>query len=109
MPIQKDLKRLVRTRMSKTGESYTAARLQLVKKIEPAPDYAAVAGMSDESVSKRTGRTWVEWVRLLDMQHAAEKPHREIVQYVASLGAGNWWSQMVTVGYERIRELRERG
>jgi hypothetical protein len=25
MPVQKDLKRLIRTRMQKTGESYTAA------------------------------------------------------------------------------------
>ena len=31
MPTQKDLKRLVRSRMKKTGEAYTAARLQLVK------------------------------------------------------------------------------
>jgi uncharacterized protein YndB with AHSA1/START domain len=28
---------------------------------------------------------------------------------VASLGARPWWGQMVAVGYERIRGLRERG
>jgi hypothetical protein len=109
MPKQKDLKRLVRSRMTKTGESYTAARLQLVQKKEPTPDYAAVAGMSDASVSKQTGRTWAEWVRLLDAARAAEKPHRQIAEYVASLGTPDWWSQMVTVGYERIRGLREKG
>ena len=32
MPTGKDLKRLVRARMKKTGESYTAARAQLLKK-----------------------------------------------------------------------------
>ena len=53
MPTQKDLKRLVRSRMKKTGEAYTAARLQLLKKNEPTPDYAEVAGMSDASVSKQ--------------------------------------------------------
>jgi uncharacterized protein YndB with AHSA1/START domain len=109
MPQQKDLKRLVRARMNKTGESYTAARLQLVKKTEPTPNYAEVAGMSDESVSKRTGRTWAEWVRTLDAASAAEKPHREIASYVSSLGTPDWWSQMVTVGYERIKGLRDRG
>ena len=32
MPTQKDFKRLVRTRMAKTGEAYTAARAQLLKR-----------------------------------------------------------------------------
>jgi hypothetical protein len=32
MPRDKDLKRLVRTRMQKTGESYTTARARIVSK-----------------------------------------------------------------------------
>ncbi len=108
MPTQKDLKRLVRSRMQKTGEAYTAARLQLVKN-QPGPGYAKVAGMSDSAVRKQTGRTWAEWVRVLDEAHAAEKPHGQIANYVASLGTSSWWTQMVTVGYERIRGLREKG
>ena len=106
MPRQKDLKRLVRSRMKKTGEAYTAARLQLLNKL---PDYAEKAGMSDDVVKQKTGRTWAEWVRVLDGAQAAEKPHREIAKYVSSLGTPDWWSQMVTVGYERIRGLRDRG
>ena len=109
MPKQKDLKRIVRTRMQKTGESYTAARLHIVKKTETAPALAAKAGMSDESVRKATGKTWAAWVKLLDSVNAAEKPHREIVKHVSSTGTPGWWSQMVTVGYERIRGLRDRG
>jgi hypothetical protein len=109
MPKQKDLKRLIRSRMKKTGEAYTAARLQLLKKSEPASNYAEIAGMSDASVSKRTGRTWAQWVRELDAAGASEKPHRKIAEYVSSLGTPDWWSQMVTVGYERIRGLRDRG
>jgi uncharacterized protein YndB with AHSA1/START domain len=112
MPKEKDLKRLVRARMQKTGESYTAARLQLLKKDKHADstrDLATVAGMSDASVSKKTGRTWAEWVRVLDAADATQKTHREIAEYVSSLGTPSWWTQMVTVGYERIRGLRERG
>ena len=109
MPKEKDLKRLVRARMKKTGESYTTARLHLLKKGESRPGYASIAGMSDASVSTQTGRTWAEWVRVLDAARAAEKPHREIAQYVSSLGTPSWWTQMVTVGYERIRGLRDRG
>ncbi|MDQ6803303.1 MAG: hypothetical protein M3041_21080 [Acidobacteriota bacterium] len=107
MPKQKDLKRIVRSRMEKTGESYTAARLQLVKKKEAG--LAERAGMSDASVKKQTGRTWATWVKVLDEVQAAEKPHREIAQYVSSLGTPDWWTQMVTVGYERIRGLRDKG
>ena len=107
MPKQKDFKRIVRSRMEKTGESYTAARLQLVKKTEP--DYAELAGMSDAPVKKRTGRKWSEWVKVLDDFRAFEKSHREIAQYVSSLGTPDWWTQTVTVGYERIRGLRDKG
>jgi hypothetical protein len=109
MPKQKDLKRRVRARMQKTGEAYTAARLQILKKAEPRADYPEVAGMSDAAIGRATGRTWAEWVRLLDESRAMEKPHREIVSLVASLGTPSWWTQMVTVGYERIRGLRARG
>ena len=110
MATQKDLKRLVRARMQKTGESYTAARFRLLRKKESSSqDLAKIAGMSDASVSGKTGRTWSEWVRVLDAAGAAGKSHREIAAYVSSLGTPSWWTQMVTVGYERIRGLRERG
>ncbi|MFN2521160.1 MAG: hypothetical protein ABR525_08960 [Candidatus Limnocylindria bacterium] len=109
MPKQKDLKRIVRSRKEKTGESYTAARAQVLRKKESAPDYAQVAGRSDAVVTKQTGRDWAEWVRILDAQNANEMPHGEIARYVVSLGTPSWWSQTVTVGYERIRGLRDRG
>jgi hypothetical protein len=112
MPKQKDLKRLVRTRMEKTGEAYTAARLQVIrKKEEPKPkvDLAKIAGMSDAVVEEKTGRNWAQWTELLDAQRAMDKPHREITQLVSSLGTPDWWTQMVTVGYERIRGLRDKG
>ena len=109
MPTQKDFKRLVRSRMKKTGESYTAARLQVLKKREPTANYANAAGMTDAVVKKQTGRTWAEWVRTLDEARAVEMPHREIARFVSSLGTPSWWTQMVTVGYERIRGLREKG
>jgi hypothetical protein len=112
MPRQKDLKRRVRDRMKKTGESYTAARRQLLARRQaptPAADYAALAGMSDTKVHAQTGRTWAGWVRVLDGIRAADMPHREIALRVSSMGVPDWWTQTVTVGYERIRGLRQRG
>lgn len=114
MPKQKDLKRLVRSRMKKTGESYTAARRQITTRTAPTAErpskiFAHLAGITDDAVSKSTGRNWSEWVRLLDREGAADRPHREITQLVSTSGVSDWWSQMVTVGYERIRGLRAIG
>src|SRR5262245_30841594 len=123
MPVKKDLKRLVRARMRKTGESYTAARLRVLEKKRdrlaprakapaaplPKGDLGALAGMKDAAVAKKTGRTWKEWVSVLDRAGAAAWPHGRIAEHLHALGVGDWWSQMVTVGYERIRGLRERG
>lgn len=110
MPKNKDLKRLIRARMEKTGESYTTARLRLIEKTLPRVDeYAELAGMSDDAVAKATGRTWVEWARTLDAQDASTLEHAAIAKLAAEAGASLWWSQMVTVAYERFRGLREPG
>ena len=111
MPKHKDLKRLVRTRMQKTGESYTSARAKIVRKGTPRPaEYAGLAGMSDAAVRAKTGRTWRQWVQQLDAVDAAKLTHREIARHVhESYEISGWWAQAVTVGYERIRGLREIG
>jgi hypothetical protein len=119
MPRQKDLKRLVRTRMEKTGEAYTTARAEITRKqksttqpkAQPAPvDYAALAGMSDATIKEKTGCTWERWVYALDRRGAAEMAHRDIADIVHSnYKIDGWWAQTVTVGYERIKGLRARG
>jgi uncharacterized protein YndB with AHSA1/START domain len=131
MPRNKDLKRLVRARMSKTGESYTAARAHVLAKSTskprttalraaesrkssvaraPRPNYAALAGYSDEVLEARTGCTWERWVGVLDYYRADKMAHRDIVALVSKkFKIEGWWSQAVTVGYERIRGLRDIG
>jgi hypothetical protein len=109
MPKQKDLKRLVRARMQKTGEAYTTARLVLTTKTA-APDYAKLAGMSDAAVKKATGSTWASWVEVLDRAKAREMAHGELAKHIkAHHRTPDWWTQMVAVGYERIRGLRAQG
>lgn len=120
MPQNKDLKRLVRTRMKKTGEAYTAARAQITSRSAnkasrqsakaPAPDYAALAGMSDATVKAKTGCVWERWVKSLDHHGAERMSHREVAALVhEKYNVPGWWAQAVTVGYERIKGLRERG
>ena len=132
MTSDKDLKRVVRARMEKTGESYTAARAQILSKsprkranaparppapprltnfpARPAPAFAKVAGMTDARIADNTGHTWEEWVALLDDDRAADLAHPDIARLVSEkYGVRPWWTQAVTVGYERIKGLRARG
>ena len=117
MPAQKDFKRLVRARMQKTGESYTAARAQLLAtpRIPPplAPpnaDYARLAGVTDATIKAKTGCTWERWVRALDHVRAFTWSHPEIAQHAhQKYQIPGWWAQTVAVGYERIKGLRMRG
>jgi len=107
----KDLKRRVRARMQKTGEAYTTARAHLTRRQRPAlpPDYEQLAGKSDKIVAEKTGKTWPEWVETLDAIGARHMEHRDIARHVLELIGNGWWSQSVTVGYERIRGLRDVG
>jgi hypothetical protein len=116
VPTDKDFKRLVRGRMQKTGESYTAARAHLRRQkpsasARPQPaEYARIAGRSDAIIKERTGCTWERWVKALDRAKADTWPHREIAKHVMDkYKIPGWWAQTVTVGYERIKGLRAVG
>lgn len=125
MTQQKDLKKLVRARMKKTGESYTSARAVLVSRKKktaatastPSPhaasrkDWPKLAGMSDEKVKAATGCTWARWVDALDYAKADRLPHPAIARLIKKNwpNVTDWWCQTVTVGYERIRGLRDVG
>jgi hypothetical protein len=108
---QKSFKRLVRTRMEKTGESYTAARSSLLA--APEPNVAEpVLIVPDATIRERTGRGWEEWFDTLDEWGAAERPHKEIARWVAgqlAIEPLGWNAQAITVSYERARGLREVG
>jgi uncharacterized protein YndB with AHSA1/START domain len=64
------------------------------------------AGISSEAVRAKTGKGWVEWFAILDKAGAAKWPHKEIASFLHDQKCGNWWSQMVAVGYEQARGLR---
>jgi hypothetical protein len=108
---QKSFKRLVRARMEKTGESYTAARTMLLDAREPDRGEPVLI-TTDATIRERTGRGWEEWFDLLDDWGAAEKPHKEIARWVAGqldIPALGWNAQAITTSYERARGGREIG
>ncbi len=122
MPTQKTFKGRVRTRMTKTGESYTAARHQLLRKagepeaptpadvdappaaeVEPAPELMT----SDDAMRRATGKGHEEWFALLDAWGASTHSHTEIARWLnGTHGVPGWWTQNITVNYERTRGMR---
>ncbi len=67
------------------------------------------ASISDAAVRKSTGKNWSQWFSTLDKAGARKMAHPEIARLVHSkYKCPPWWSQMVTVEYERARGLREK-
>ena len=108
MTTQKSFKRIVRSRMDKTGESYTAARAALLA--SSSADDGPTLTASDEVIRRRTGRGWEEWFDMLDEWGGVDRPHKEIARWLREAqGVPGWDSQSITVSYERARGLREVG
>ena len=73
----------------------------------PVKTSAAGTVTSDQSVQRATGSTWEEWFAILDGKGAARLPHKEIAAFLGQEHElDGWWSQMITVSYERARGLR---
>ncbi|MFY9826684.1 MAG: hypothetical protein WAM82_35330 [Thermoanaerobaculia bacterium] len=127
----KKLKKSIRSRSQKTGESYTAARRQVLlardKEAEPAEPPAPVAAaeappvpapsssakavrgsVSDEAARKKTGHGLDHWFAVLDDFGAAAKGHTAAATHLYEQhGVPGWHAQGITVAYERARGLRE--
>jgi uncharacterized protein YndB with AHSA1/START domain len=119
MPTQKVFKQRVRARMTKTGESYTAARRQLMLKgtaprPEPSPEPAAPIPaeaqlVADAAMVRATGKGHAEWFAILDAWGATDHTHTEIATWLnGTQGTPAWWTQNITVAYERARGMRAR-
>ncbi len=64
--------------------------------------------VSDEAIAKATGKNWLEWFAVLDQAGCEHMAHQEIVAHLTGqCSVPGWWSQMVAVGYEQARGLRE--
>ncbi len=123
MPTQKTFKRRIRARSEKTGESYTAARAQLIRRAgtraeppaederQPQPQSRAVEmPTSEDALLRATGHNWDHWFGVLDAWGARERSHTEMARWLREeRGVDGWWAQAITVGYERARGMRAMG
>ncbi len=109
MTRQSSFKKLVRARMAKTGQSYTAARASLLGAEEAKPTTGPVLTVSEEAIRERSGRGWEEWFDLLD-ESVADMDHTEIARWLAAeQDVDGWSAQAITVSYERARRGRAVG
>lgn len=66
--------------------------------------------MDDAAVIKATGRAWSEWFAILEERGARSLPHADIARMLhGDYGVSAWWSQSVTVAYEKEIGRRETG
>jgi hypothetical protein len=110
MTEQESFKRRIRERMARTGERYSAARRTLIEKSDgkaAGRTWVSQPELTDESVRAGTGRGWDEWCDVIDAWHGRGDGHTAIASWLQNEhGVDSWWSQSVTVGYERITGLR---
>ncbi len=63
--------------------------------------------MTDAAIKARTGKDWAAWFAALDKAGAARLDHKAIARLAAeTMGAGDWYGQMISVSYERARGIR---
>ncbi|HJR88218.1 MAG TPA: hypothetical protein VJ930_11255 [Acidimicrobiia bacterium] len=111
MTKQESFKERIRSRMEKTGERYNAARRVLIeqsnRRQSSRRNWVAEPEHSEETIKANTGRGWDEWTKLLDAWSGESKGHTAIATHLREeYGVDGWWSQSVTLGYERIKGLR---
>jgi hypothetical protein len=122
MTSQKKLKKSIRARARKTGESYTAARRRVLEArrkrlagsvapaappAPPRPGSDKVGAVSDAAIVKKTGHGLDHWFAVLDKLGPAAKGHTGRALHLHEKhGVPGWHAQGITVAYERARGLR---
>lgn len=123
------LKDIIRARAAKTGERYTTARRHVLNELRPtpeplvrfpsssgqpsataktgAPPAGSRGGLSDAKAREKTGHGLDHWFAVLDRFGGAGKGHAALARHLyADHSVPGWYSQGLTVAYERARGVR---
>ncbi len=114
------LKQVIRDRAARTGERYTAARRHILaaaaprhaaapaaRPAPPAPQAPARGSVSDAKSLEKTGHGLDHWFAVLDRFGAVDKGHTAAARHLyADHKVPGWYSQGITVAYERARGVR---
>ena len=106
------LKKAIRARARKTGESYAAARRSYLKppappKAAPRPRPGAPGSVSDAKAIENTGHGLDHWFAVLDRFSKGKKDHTGAARHLSEDHAvPMWYCQGITVAWERARGHR---
>ncbi len=114
------LKKKIRARAQKTGESYAAAREHVLvdldkkrthrtqKTVDTARQSPAKGAVSEKKCIEQTGHGFDHWFAVLDRFGAPQKGHRLSAKHLTvDHNVSAWYAQSLTVMYERAKGLRE--
>lgn len=109
MTREKKLKRAIRARSLKTGESYTAARRHVLATPTTAarPAAAAKPVVSEAAVLEKTGHGFDHWFAVLDRFDAAANGYTASARHLnREHKVLPWYAQAITLSYQRVHGLR---
>lgn len=67
-----------------------------------------VGTLTDDAVRSKTGKAWDEWCKVLDRAGGRMMDHQELAHWLAGeTGMTRWWCQMIAIGYENERGIRD--
>ena len=103
----------VRTDRAAATSARAAPRVETARRVAAPPIVdASLFPCGDAALRAATGKSWSEWLTLLDAAGAAAQnlDHTRMWELVMQSlpDSAGWWGQMVAVGYERARGLREK-
>lgn len=118
----KKLKKKIRERTQRTGESYATARTHVIAKAERArrrktSETAGVAraakatgAVSEQRCIEKTGHGYDHWFEVLDRFGALRRGHTAAARHLREEhDVSAWYSQAITVAYERAKGARVLG
>lgn len=69
-----------------------------------------IAGIDSETIHRKTGKNWEDWISILDRARSSKKSHKDIVEWLQHRfpEVGSWWTRIIVVGYEQARGMKEK-
>ena len=98
-------KRTIRSAAPAPARRHASGR----REMRPAPPSARAGGIGTDAVQKATGFGWDHWLSVLDSFDVKANGHKAAAEFLSrEHKLGDWWSQMIVVGYEQARGLRQK-
>lgn len=63
--------------------------------------------IKEEVITKRTGKSFSEWKKILDNFNVKKNGRRSAAQYLMANGVNPWWSQVIVIRYEYEKKFKK--